>query len=194
MKKIQRGFTLLELMVTIAIVVIVAAIAFWDSSDMLENNRAENFLLELKRNLSYARSQAASTDEIVIVCPVSHTQLQNKSDSLKCLEAWGSDNSIIIFVDKITTEENRKDKTASYLSDEDSLIAVIEQTNANDKLKFTGNESILRFESNGLISYSPGDFIYCPSNDNQNNKALTVSKSGTSFYIGETDETCVTKN
>lgn len=194
MKKIQHGFTLLELMVTIAIVGIVAAIAFWDSSDMLEENRAENFLLELKRNLSYARSQAASTDEIVIVCPVSHEKLQNKNDSLECLEAWGSDNSIIIFVDKLTTQNDRDDRKASYLPSEDSLISVIEQINSNDKLKFSGNERVLRFDSSGLISYSPGDFIYCPNNDNQNNKALTVSKSGTSFYVGETNKTCDSKN
>jgi len=57
MKQIQHGFTLLELMVTIAIVGIVAAIAFWNSSDMLEENRAENFLLELKRNINFARAQ-----------------------------------------------------------------------------------------------------------------------------------------
>jgi len=55
MKKIQYGFTLLELMVTVAIIGIIATIALWNSSDMLEENRAENFLLELKRNMSYAR-------------------------------------------------------------------------------------------------------------------------------------------
>ena len=69
MKNKQNGFTLLELMVTVAIVGIIASIAIWNSSDMLEENRAENFLLELKRNISYARAQAASTDEIVIICP-----------------------------------------------------------------------------------------------------------------------------
>lgn len=194
MKKIQHGFTLLELMVTIAIVGIVAAIAFWNSSDMLENNRAENYLLELKRNISYARSQAASTDEIVIICPVSYKDFKNKNDSFECKETWDGDTTIIIFIDKLINKKDREDKKATYLSSEDSLISVIERISHNDKLKFTGNERMLRFDTSGLISYNPGDFIYCPNNDNQNNKALTVSKSGTSFYVGETVETCATKN
>ncbi|MGO3644275.1 MAG: GspH/FimT family pseudopilin, partial [Pseudoalteromonas sp.] len=31
-------------------------------------------------------------------------------------------------------------------------------------------------------------FIYCTSNDN--NKALSVSVSGTAFYVGDTNNTC----
>ncbi|SJN45055.1 Type IV fimbrial biogenesis protein FimT [Pseudoalteromonas sp. JB197] len=84
MKKIQYGFTLLELMVTVAIVGIIATIALWNSSDMLEDNRAENFLLELKRNISYARSQAASTDEIVVVCPASSANVASSQPTLTC--------------------------------------------------------------------------------------------------------------
>lgn len=190
MNKLQRGFTLLELMVTIAIVGIVATIAFWDSSDMLENNRAENYLLELKRNISYARSQAASTDEIVIICPVSYKDFKNKNDSFECKETWDGDTTIVIFIDKLTTKNDREDKKATYLASEDSLISVIERISHNDKLKFTGNERMLRFDTSGLISYNPGDFIYCPNSDNKNNKALTVSQSGTSFYVGETLTKC----
>lgn len=77
MKVKQHGFTILELMVTVAIASIIATIALWNSSDMLEENRAENFLLELKRNISYARAQAASTDEIVIVCPAPNPASSN---------------------------------------------------------------------------------------------------------------------
>ena len=77
MKKFQTGLTLLELMVAVAIVGIIASIALWDSSDMLEENRAENFLLELKRNISFARAQAASTDEIVIICPAPINQVES---------------------------------------------------------------------------------------------------------------------
>ena len=51
MKSSQQGFTLLELMVTIAIVGIIAVIALWDSSDLLEKDRAESYLQELKRNI-----------------------------------------------------------------------------------------------------------------------------------------------
>ena len=68
MKSLQKGFTLLELMVTIAIVGIVAAIALWDSSDLLENDRAESYLQELKRSISFARAKATSSDAIVVVC------------------------------------------------------------------------------------------------------------------------------
>ena len=97
MKIKQSGFTLLELMVTVAIVGIIASIAFWNSSDMLEENRAENFLLELKRNISYARSQAASTDEIVVICAAQHGEVKNQNDNMRCRNRWDRNKIIIGF-------------------------------------------------------------------------------------------------
>lgn len=181
MKKQQHGFTLLELMVTIAIVGIVAAIALWDSSDMLEENRAENFLLDLKRNISFARAQAASTDEIVIICPVLNTVIDSASN-LECKSEWGSTNTVILFIDK--------NNDGSYDSKNDSLLRIMSKTPSNDKIKYSGNDSTLRFNTSGRITTKPGDFIYCPSSDNVNNKALTVSQSGTTFYVGNTTNTC----
>ena len=67
MKSSQQGFTLLELMVTITIVGIIAVIALWDSSDLLEKDRAESYLQELKRNISFARAKATSSDSLVVV-------------------------------------------------------------------------------------------------------------------------------
>ena len=182
MKNKQNGFTLLELMVTVAIVGIIASIAIWNSSDMLEENRAENFLLELKRNISYARSQAASTDEIVVICAAQHTEVKNNDAYLKCRNKWDKNKTIIVFIDK--------NNNGHYDSSTDSLLRIMEKISLNDKIKYTGNDRRLRFNTSGRITTNPGDFVFCPNNGSENNKALTVSQSGTSFYTGDTAQTC----
>ena len=182
MKKTQYGFTLLELMVTVAIVGIIATIALWNSSDMLEENRAENFLLELKRNISYARSQAASTDEVVVICAAQHNEVKNNDAFLKCRNKWDRNKIIIVFIDS--------NNNGDYDSSSDSLLRVMEKISLNYKIKYTGNSRRLRFNTSGRITTSPGDFVFCPNNGSENNKALTVSQSGTAFYVGDTSQKC----
>ncbi|MDO6836153.1 GspH/FimT family pseudopilin [Pseudoalteromonas carrageenovora] len=178
----QDGFTLLELMVTVAIVGIIASIALWNSSDMLEENRAENFLLELKRNIAYARSQAASTDEIVVVCPTGQGRIKNNKDTFNCNAKWDEDKIIAVFIDV--------DNDGQYNKATDTLLRAMEEISDNDKLSFDGNDRRLRFNTSGRITTKPGDFIFCPNSTNENNKALTVSQSGTAFYVGDTNKTC----
>ncbi|GAA58886.1 type IV fimbrial biogenesis protein FimT [Pseudoalteromonas sp. BSi20652] len=182
MKKQQTGFTLLELMVTVAVVGIVASIALWNSSDMLEENRAENYLLELKRNITYARSQAASTDEIVVICAAQQGEVKNQNNTMQCRARWDRNKIIIVFIDG--------DNSGHYNSTTDSLLRVMEKISLDDKVKFTGNSRRLRFNTSGRITTNPGDFVFCPNNGANNNKALSVSQSGTAFYIGDTAQTC----
>lgn len=182
MKKFQTGLTLLELMVAVAIVGIIASIALWDSSDMLEENRAENFLLELKRNISFARSQAASTDEIVVLCPTGQGKLKNNKDTFNCQKVWDENKIITVFIDV--------DNDGHFNKATDTLLRAMEEISDNDKLTFTGNERRLRFNTSGRITTNPGDFIFCPNGGTENNKALTLSQSGTAFYSGDTAENC----
>lgn len=183
MKKIQHGFTLLELMVTIAIVGIVAAIAFWDSSDMLEENRAENFLLELKRNINFARAKATSTDSLMVVCSADTTNIENNTQ-LTCSKDW-SDGTIIVFFDD--------NSNGGYDPQEgDKILRTMAEISENSKLTFSGDTS-LTFDASGRITSNPGTFTYCPNKDNENNKALTISQSGTALYNGDTNNSCVAK-
>jgi type IV fimbrial biogenesis protein FimT len=187
MKNKNTGFTLVELMVALSVAGIIASIALWNSSDLLEENRAENFLLELKRNISYARSQAASTDEIVIMCPAPQAQVKNARDVINCkTNRWDGNRRIIMFIDGVDSDGKRD---GTYNVDDDSLLRVMEQLNDNDSLAFSGSKFI-RFNTSGRITSTPGSFVYCPATDNDNNKELTLSQSGTAFYAGNTDNSC----
>ncbi|CAM4324502.1 GspH/FimT family pseudopilin [Pseudoalteromonas ostreae] len=180
MNKQQHGFTLLEVMVTLAIVGILASIAFWNSTDMLENNRAENYLLELKRNISFARAKATSTDSLIVVCSGDTTQIE-RDRKVTCLNDWNN-GSIIVFYDSNSNGIHNPRRG-------DKILRVMEEIPQSSKLTFTGDSSLV-FDASGRITSNPGTFIYCPNKDNENNKALTVTQSGTAFYNGDTENTC----
>lgn len=180
MKKQQHGFTLLELMVTIAIVGIVAAIALWDSSDMLENNRAENYLLELKRNINFARAKATSTDSLIVVCSGETSKIENDQD-VTCLNDW-SDGVVFVFYDN--------NGNGNYNpGNNDKILRVMAEIPQTSKFTFTGDNSLI-FDASGRVTTNPGIFTYCPNKDNENNKSMEVSVSGTSLYYGDTTNTC----
>ncbi|WP_217874557.1 GspH/FimT family pseudopilin [Pseudoalteromonas shioyasakiensis] len=181
MKSLQRGFTLLELMVTLAIVGIVALIALWDSSDMLENDRAESYLLELKRTLSFARAKATSSDAIIVVCSGNTSRVESNR-RVPCLNDW-SQGTVFVFFDS-----NQNGVYNPRVGD--IILRVMEEVPENSQLNFTGDNSII-FDTSGMLTSNSGKFTYCPSKaDDDNNKQLEVFTSGTALYIGNTTDVC----
>jgi type II secretion system protein H len=63
--KYIKGFTLLELMITLAIVGIVAAIAVPSMTSLVNNSKAERITGLFKQDLQFARSYAISRGEVV---------------------------------------------------------------------------------------------------------------------------------
>lgn len=62
-----RGFTLVELMITIALLAIVATIAVPNFTQFIRNNQVQAKASELKTFLQYARGQAVTTHKTYIV-------------------------------------------------------------------------------------------------------------------------------
>ena len=68
MKK-NKGFTLIELMVTIAVLAIVASIAVPSFSENIAKQSLDNSAKEILSALNEGRSKAVSLRSVVIVCP-----------------------------------------------------------------------------------------------------------------------------
>jgi type IV fimbrial biogenesis protein FimT len=77
----HRGFTLIELMVTVAIMVILAAVATPAMQGLLNVNRLNGAAGELTAAMQLARSEAVRRNARVTVC--------GSADGASCSASWG---------------------------------------------------------------------------------------------------------
>jgi type IV fimbrial biogenesis protein FimT len=80
MQKRSPGFSLIELLVAIALVVVLTTVAIPSFSSMLTNTRMAGELNTLLSALNVARSEASKRGQRVSVCPMSGTACANVSD------------------------------------------------------------------------------------------------------------------
>jgi type IV fimbrial biogenesis protein FimT len=87
----RSGFTLIELMVVIAIASILAMLAIPSFIDMIQRNRVSGEVNSFVGDLQYARSEAIQHGQSVTLCP--------SSDGLNCLGANQWNLGWIVFSD-----------------------------------------------------------------------------------------------
>lgn len=68
-----KGFSLVELLVTVSIVAILAAVAIPNFNSTLQNNRAETEVSDLQRAFNYARLEAINRGVSVRIAPTTGT-------------------------------------------------------------------------------------------------------------------------
>ncbi len=66
----RQGFTLLELLITLVIVVVLVAMGAPAMTGLLDRMRVEDAVSRWQADLTYARQAAATYNTIVTVCPV----------------------------------------------------------------------------------------------------------------------------
>ena len=89
----NQGLTAIEMMVTLIIVGILAAVAFPSFQDLIQNYRAKSISTEFNAALAYARSEAIKRGQTVTICPTANTNFTACGNASNWQDGW------IVFLD-----------------------------------------------------------------------------------------------
>ncbi|TBU92956.1 GspH/FimT family pseudopilin [Phytopseudomonas dryadis] len=149
--RFARGFTLIELMVTIAVLAIVVSIAAPSFSNILRDNRILSITNELQGAIQLARSEAVQRRKDVVLC-------RRNDAGTACSNGVDWANGWVIL----------------------SGTVVIKTWDGVGSLAITGPNAGLTFKPNGAVA-AAADFAVTAASCNGNQKrTITVSTIGTS--------------
>lgn len=180
-----HGFTLIEVMVAIAVVAILSVVALPNMSNFLVKMRVDNEISEMQRLLLTARNMAINTGRNTTVCPL--------SSSGACTNNW--QNEISVFTNNANTLANGVNFSASTTTTDadgnsntvinDELIKVKEAINSGDRLQSTQTSVI--YTPSGRLLTAAANFSYCPQGKDDSSRGIVVSVSGRSYTSSDTD-------
>jgi len=161
-----KGFSLIELMITIAVASIMITIAVPSLGVFIDKMRIDNEISQLNRLVLSARNAAVSFGQNVIICPL---------DNGACTGNW--QNELTAFIDT--------NNTGTFVTANDTLLKVKPANTTNDVITYVGQTSI-NFAPTGTLSNAPSVFLYCPSSDKTLGRAIVVSSLGRTYITTDT--------
>ena len=141
--KRANGFTLLELIFTLSLLVIVLTLGMPALSQWVQRSRATDLQYTLLHSIHYARTQATLLQSTVTLCP----------GTSACEDTWGS--NLLIFND--VNSNGVQDSNEPLLKQIDiGLLGQYLNWRSFRKKPY------LQFSSRGLTRASNGTFHFCP--------------------------------
>lgn len=95
--RFAAGFTLVELMVTVSVLAIIAAIAYPSFTSVINGNRLAGAANDLLGDLQYARSEAIRRSARVVIC--------TSADATTCAGGAGNWSNWIVLLDNPTAAD-----------------------------------------------------------------------------------------
>lgn len=156
----NTGFTLLELMITIAIVGILVGVAIPSFTSIITSNRLTAYANELVTTLNLARNEAVKRGISVTVRKVDDNSFTNKSAGANWEDGWD------IFTDA--------DSDGNFETG-DVLIRTYDPLKFSYTLRGNNFSNFIRFASSGQ-SNTNGSFVICDNSDGNNVPEANTSK------------------
>lgn len=155
-----KGFTLLELMFTLAILIISLSIGVPTLSQWIQRSKTTDLQYKLLHSIHYARTVATQLQSTVTLCP----------GTTSCEHNWGE--SLLIF--------NDLNGNGSYENNEFLLkqvdIGVLGQYMSWRSFR---RKSYLQFNSEGLTKALNGTFHFCPNSSMDRFKfSIVLARTG----------------
>lgn len=173
----QRGFTLVELMVTFAIFAVLVSLAIPTFAPLLASWQRDSVSRALSTNLQQARSESIKSSQRVVVCP----STDSSDDTPTCFDGNEWKDGWLVFVDADTDNDYNS-------SNGDRLIAtqaasygissiVSEATNADDE-SAKDPVKYLQFMPNGLLGAGRSKITVTPTNTGVKGNELDINQIG----------------
>jgi len=165
-----NGYTLIELMITVAILSILYTVALPNFKSFLVGLKVDNEISSLYRILIVARNYAINSEQAITVCPL--------DDNFQCCKSW--QNNIAVFLD---ANENKT------LDINETLIAFKKAIPSKDKLLYSKISYRIVYAPTGrLTSFgSNGTFRFCPDQHYNKARAIRVATSGRIYQSSDID-------
>lgn len=180
MKKNQNAFTLIELMVTLVVLAILAAIAAPSFTTMVANNRSSSLGHELTAAINLARAEAIKRGGRVSICV--------SSNGTSCAAAGTNWNAgRLIFVDDATSDTATPvvGSAIQYQQgDARSSITVMRGGAAQNYIRFTGQGMLARPANNTDTVTITSQYTGC-----QGNNALQL-EVGVAGRVSQSKQNC----
>lgn len=158
----HKGLSLIELLVTLAVLAILLTLSLPGLGDRRGKIEGEKVMAELTAAISMARASAVDHNLMVTLC--------RSDDGLHCQGSW-KDGSIIF------TDENED----RIVNGNDRLLYRTSAMQIGGTLRFRSfrNRQYLQMTPRGFTNYQNGNFTYCPADgDPRLARQIIVSLSG----------------
>lgn len=170
MSNMTKGFTLIELMISISIISILLGGAIPSFGELINNRKIDHNLLELVQTLQLARATSIIERSKVTLCP-------NTQNGI-CGSDWSK--GYISFVDYNGDRQiNENDKILTQINIDDKKLVI--------SWKAFGYKKSLQWLSTGITNHQNGSFILCYGQDPKNARGLFITKAGRIRFSKDTN-------
>jgi prepilin-type N-terminal cleavage/methylation domain-containing protein len=173
------GFTLIETLVTISILIVLMSIAIPSFADFTIRIRVDNELSILQRQLFIARNTAINDNSFVTLCP-----LNNKNE---CHTEWKG--KLSVFTDLNNNKIYEHDLGERIISEKSSV-------KNGDELQYGKTRTGLTYAPTGHLSGwgQNATFKYCPNNHMDKSRGIVIAVSGRIYLTSSNNKSYEDRN